>query len=273
MARGPRKHLKRLNAPKHWMLHKLGGTWAPRPSAGPHKLRECLPLIVLLRNRLKYALTAKEVTSICAQRFIKIDGKVRTDTRYPAGFQDVISIEKTNENFRLLYDVKGRFAIHRISPEEAKYKLLKVKNVALGQRGIPHAVTHDGRTIRYPDPLIKVGDTVKFNLESGKIEDFIHFDSGTLAMVTAGRNLGRVGVIEHREKHLGGFDIVHLKDSAGHTFTTRATNVFVIGKTTPLVSLPKRKGLKLSIIEERDRRLKRAGKKSATSDAVVEAQP
>lgn len=27
MARGPIKHMKRLNAPKHWMLGKLGGIW------------------------------------------------------------------------------------------------------------------------------------------------------------------------------------------------------------------------------------------------------
>ena len=33
---------------------------------------------------------------------------------------DVITIEKTGENFRLLYDVKGRFAVHRISEEEAQ---------------------------------------------------------------------------------------------------------------------------------------------------------
>lgn len=33
---------------------------------------------------------------------------------------DVVSIEKTNELFRLIYDVKGRFTIHRITPEEAK---------------------------------------------------------------------------------------------------------------------------------------------------------
>ena len=33
---------------------------------------------------------------------------------------DVISIEKTGENFHLLYDVKGRFTVHRISPEEAR---------------------------------------------------------------------------------------------------------------------------------------------------------
>lgn len=33
---------------------------------------------------------------------------------------DVITIEKTNEYFRLIYDVKGRFTVHRISAEEAK---------------------------------------------------------------------------------------------------------------------------------------------------------
>jgi RS4NT (NUC023) domain len=27
MARGIKKHLKRLNAPKHWMLDKLGGVF------------------------------------------------------------------------------------------------------------------------------------------------------------------------------------------------------------------------------------------------------
>ncbi len=68
------------------MLDKLTGTWAPRPSTGPHKLRECLPLIVFLRNRLKYALNKREVTSILAQRLVKVDGKVRTDATYPAGF-------------------------------------------------------------------------------------------------------------------------------------------------------------------------------------------
>jgi hypothetical protein len=27
MVRGPKKHMKRLNAPKHWMLDKLGGVF------------------------------------------------------------------------------------------------------------------------------------------------------------------------------------------------------------------------------------------------------
>lgn len=48
MARGPKKHLKKIAAPKAWMLEKLGGIFTTRPSQGPHKLRESLPLAVLL---------------------------------------------------------------------------------------------------------------------------------------------------------------------------------------------------------------------------------
>nr|CAD7448640.1 unnamed protein product [Timema bartmani] len=255
-ARGPKKHLKRLNAPKAWMLDKLGGVYAPRPSTGPHKLRESLPLVIFLRNRLKYALTNCEVKKIVKQRLVKVDGKIRTDPNYPAGFMDVITIEKTAEYFRLIYDVKGRFTIHRISSEEAKYKLCKVKRVQTGPKGIPFLVTHDGRTIRYPDPVIRVNDTVQLDIATSKIMDSIKFESGNLCMITGGRNLGRVGTVVNRERHPGSFDIVHIKDSQGHTFATRLNNVFIIGKVTkPYVSLPRGKGVKLSIAEERDKRL------------------
>lgn len=263
MGRGPKKHLKRLNAPKHWMLDKFTGTWAPKASSGPHKQRESLPLIIFLRNRLKYALNGKEVQSIVMQRLIKVDGKVRTDTNYPAGFMDVISIERTGENFRLLYDVKGRFAIHRITNQESKFKLCKVVKQEVGTRNVPYITTHDGRTIRYPDPLIKVNDTIKYDIENGKIADFVKFDTGSLVMVTGGRNTGRVGVITHRERHPGSFDIVHVKDAVGRQFATRLGNVFVIGSPNhPLISLPKGKGVKLTILEERDRRLKRLRKRN-----------
>jgi hypothetical protein len=32
-ARGLKKHLKRLNAPKHWMLDKLGGAFVSKQSS------------------------------------------------------------------------------------------------------------------------------------------------------------------------------------------------------------------------------------------------
>ncbi|KAH9523170.1 40S ribosomal protein S4 [Bulinus truncatus] len=96
---------------------------------------------------------------------------------------DVVTIDRTNENFRILYDVKGRFVVHRIKAEEAKYKLC--------QKDI-----------------------------------LVHFD------------------------------IVHIKDALGHTFATRLSYVFAIGKgSKPWISLPRGKGVKLTIAEERDRRI------------------
>jgi small subunit ribosomal protein S4e len=256
MARGPKKHLKRLNAPKHWMLDKLGGVFAPRPSCGPHKLRESLPLIIFLRNRLKYALNGDEVKKIVKQRLIKVDGKVRTDPTYPAGFMDVINIERTNENFRLIYDNKGRFAVHRITPEEAKYKLCRIKKLGVGPKGVPFLVTNDGRTLRYPDPMVKPNDTIQLDISTSKILDYIKFEVGNLCMITGGHNLGRVGIITSRERHPGSFDIVHIKDSTGHVFATRLNYVFIIGKgNKPFVSLPRGNGIRLSIAEERDQRL------------------
>ncbi|KAF9667892.1 hypothetical protein SADUNF_Sadunf15G0070400 [Salix dunnii] len=59
---------------------------APKPSSGPRKSRECLPLILILRNRLKYALTYREVIAILMQRHVFVDGKVGTDKTYPSGF-------------------------------------------------------------------------------------------------------------------------------------------------------------------------------------------
>ncbi|KAF6146950.1 hypothetical protein GIB67_036669 [Kingdonia uniflora] len=329
MARGLKKHLKRLNAPKHWMLDKLGGAFAPKPSSGPHKSRECLPLILILRNRLKYALTYREVVAILMQRHIMVDGKVRTDQKYPAGFMDwnenykpkpwdnemvgskypnrqplpknllvVITFLITapalvvvvavitftfflcgndlhtfvqlmfqvlhetwyqfprHENFRLLYDTKGRFRLHSIKDEEAKFKLCKVRSVQFGQKGIPYINTYDGRTIRYPDPLIKANDTIKLDLESNKIIDFIKFDVGNVVMVTGGRNRGCVGVIKSWEKHKGSFETIHVQDATGHGFATRLSNVYTIGKgTKSWVSLPKGKGIKLTILEEAKKRL------------------
>lgn len=250
--RGIRNHQKRLSAPKHWMLSKLDGVWAPKPSAGPHAKRECLPLMLILRNRLKYALTGKECQQICMEKCVKIDGKVRTDKRYPAGFMDVITLEKTGDQLRLLYDTKGRFVLHKIKDEEKAYKLCRVRTVATTAKKIPYLVTHDGRTIRYPDPVIKKDDTVKLDLETGKIIDHLKFGAGGLCMITKGNNTGRIGELQHIEKHPGSFDICVLKDASGNVFSTRQQNVFIIGTAgKPWITLPKGKGIKMTILEQR----------------------
>jgi small subunit ribosomal protein S4e len=284
MARGPKKHLKRLYAPKHWMLGKMGGIWAPHPSAGPHKLRECLPLSLILRQRLKYALTRRETMMIVMRRLVNVDGKIRTDLNYPCGFMDVLSIPKTDEHFRLLFDVQGRFVLTPFKNKEDKnFKLCRVQQLRKGKKAsighnpfhngqmaaIPYAVTHDGRTLKYPPPGVKVHDTVKLDLTSGHVTDFIKFDVGATCMITRGKNIGRVGSVSSIERHPGSYDLVHLTDKNQNTFATRLENVFVVGKaaTKPEVQLPYGRGLKLSLIEKHKAKVSKKAEKEKVAAA------
>jgi len=252
----------------------MGGVFAPRPRPGPHKKLECIPLVLILRNKLKYALNYAEAQMILKQRMVRVDDRIRTDTKFPCGFMDMVSIPKSNDSFRVLYDTKGRFVLVRVkdaNASEKEFKLAKVMQKKVGMGGIPYLVTHDGRTMRYPDPNINEFDTVSINLKSGEVTEFFRFKAGNVAMVTGGANTGRVGQILDVEKHPGSFDIVHLKDSNGGKITTRKGNVFIIGEgSEPAIKLPKLQGIARDTVTEREKKIvdyqeRKAGKTSKKS--------
>lgn len=255
---------------------------APKPSCGPHKLRECIPLNLLLRNKLKLALNAREAKLIIKSKLgnIAIDGKIRKDVTYPVGFmviltinkqfifikiQDVITLVKSEVSYRLSYDVKGRFGLSKLNnahEAEVKYflifqwKLCRVKSRAMGPKGIPYIVTHDGRTIRFPNPKIKRNDTIKLNLKTNEIIGHYKFGIGAHCTITSGNNIGRVGTIVKVEKHPGSYEIIYIKDNNGVEFNTRLRNVFVTGTHQHEIPLLKRNS-RLTIINERNIRHKR----------------
>ena len=158
----------------------------------------------------------------------------------------------------MFFPLYVRYALHRISDEEKSFKLCRVRRQEVSKKAVPYIATHDGRTIRYPDKEIKVDDVVKVRLNrffliyiakysipdhfivplpyiqqvdiaTGKVLDILKFEIGKLAMITKGRNTGRVGTIMHVETHPGAFDIVTVKDASGNSFSTRKDNVFIIG--------------------------------------------
>ena len=79
---------------------------------------------------------------------------------------------------------------------------------------------------------------------------------------SGGNNIGRIGTIEKIEKHPGSYEIVYVKDLKGKTFSTRLSNVFIIGENKEEVSVLKTH-TRYSVIEEREYRL---GKKKSTDE-------
>ena len=263
--RGVYKHLKRIHAPKSWLLSKVGGIWATKPSQGPHKLRECIPLNYLLRNKLRVALNGTEAKLIVKSKEgnISINGRVRTDPKFPVGIMDIVTINKTGTNYRVNFDVKGRWRLVKISKEDAKYKLCKVTRRSMGPKRIPFITTADGRTIRYPNPHIKEHDSIKINIETGEIIEYYKYKIGAPVLIVGGNNIGRAGFIEKIEKHPGSYEIVYIKDLKDSVFSTRLTNIFITGDKKAEIT-PKKYNTRLNILEERDLK---GGKKVPEGDS------
>jgi len=128
----------------------------------------------------------------------------------------------------------------------------------MGPGGVPFITTHDGRTIRYPHPDIKVNDTISLDLETGKITKHIKYHIGNICMITGGKNTGRVGILKELEPHPGADTIAYIEDLAQRSFSTLGSYVFIIGESNkPMVTLPKGGGVKLTILEQRSQKLQK----------------
>lgn len=85
---------------------------------------------------------------------------------------DVIDIPKLGVSYRVLYDVKGRWVFVKLDKKTSSFKLCRIQKKTMGPNKISYLVTHDGRTLRFTNPDIKVDDTVKLNLNSNEVEEF-----------------------------------------------------------------------------------------------------
>ena len=81
--------------------------------------------------------------------------------------------------------------------------------------------------------------------------EFYKYKIGAQVMITGGNNIGRIGVIEDVEKHPGSYEIVYVKDKLDKVFSTRLSNIFVIGDEKVDITLLKNH-TRYSIIEERE---------------------
>lgn len=111
------------------------------------------------------SLTAEQLQTEPRETFLALK-IVTTFTRYSDTFKGRIQRLKIDN-----FDVLNRFFF-------LQYKLCKVRKTQLGAKNVPFLVTHDGRTIRYPDPIIKANDTIQLDIATSKITDHIKFDSG-----------------------------------------------------------------------------------------------
>ncbi|MEM1515418.1 MAG: 30S ribosomal protein S4e [Candidatus Bathyarchaeia archaeon] len=246
---GGSRHLKCEATPIFWPIHRKKYTWTIKPDPGPHPIKRCIPLGIIIRDLLGYAETMREVKKIVAQGNILVDGRVRCDIHFPVGLMDVLSITEINKNWRVLPYGKG-LALFEINDEEAKYKICRIEGKATLPGGHLQLNLHDGRNIliRCEDPRKPVGgeyhtlDTLRISLPDQMILEHLRLDVGMMALIVDGENLGRYGFIKSIdliEKQKRRKCLVTIEDENGTAYQTILDYLFVVGDGISRIFLPK----------------------------------
>ncbi len=243
--KGKTGRLKRKPAPDFWPIHKKEFTWVVKPASGPHSLENCLSLTLVLRDVLGVAKTKKEAGMILSEGKVIVDGKVRRKADFPVGIMDVVSLPDLNKFYRVMPSNKG-LSLVPISQNEAGFKLTRVEDKTLVSEGVQIAL-HDGSIllVKVADPKNPVEaayetfDVLKLSLPDKEVSDVLKVKVGNLAVITGGKNIGKIGrivEIEKTEAKKRRQALAVIEDANGAKYQTILDFVFSLGEKTALIT-------------------------------------
>jgi small subunit ribosomal protein S4e len=195
MARmGGRRHLKRIAAPKKLKIKRKEHKYLVKALPGKHKIEESIPLLVLIRDYLNIAKTAKEAKKIIKAGEVLVDGKKIKEEKFGVGPFDIISIPKLKINKRVTLGPKGVLVLEDISEEEANRKLCMIKNKYY-YKGKLMITLHDGMNVEANNSY-HIGDSVIFNLKERKIEKHLPLKENSKCLVLSGKLVGKKVIVK-----------------------------------------------------------------------------
>jgi len=233
---GGSRHLKRLAAPGYWPIAKREKVWVVKPRPGPHPLDQGFPLLVVVRDILGLATTAREAKRIIFMKKIWVDGKPRYDYKYQVGLMDVLSIPDLGKHYRVVPDPYKFLRLVEIPESEANLKIVKVKGKRTVRGGRIQLTAHDGRNFLVEEGselsrAVKVGYSLLISVPSQEIKDVLPLSVGAVGAMTRGRMAGHIGIIRELA------EFIELQDLDDPNLVYRGTpeNVLVVGREKPAI--------------------------------------
>ncbi len=218
----PKKHLKRLAAPRTWNIERKTTKFIARPLPGKHPFRYAITLNEVLKS-IGVAETRKDVVNILKNNEVFVDNRIVKEVKFNVGLMDVLSIPEAKLFLRITLSPQGLLTAVEIPEKEANLKLCKVVNKTLVKKGKIQLNLHDGRNLIYDKNDIKTGDSVVVDLKDNKIREHVKMSPKTKIMLIGGSNIGKIGVL----KAVDGNSVVF--DSDGEEHHSVKKNVFCLG--------------------------------------------
>lgn len=225
--KGKSRHIKRLNAPTYFAVHKKEHVYAIKPNPGRHTLEKSVPLGMIVR-RMEIAANASEARSVLKNGGVKVNGKVVQAVKYPLGLGDTLELVASKEYYRIGIDRLAKVSVERIEKPDYDSKLYKVtgKYKTKGNRLMLRL--HDG-TVIAGKADVKVNDSVVLDAKGG-VSKVMALNKGAACEVIDGVHIGAEGKIAsisagtmHKQAY------VTIEPKKGEGFETLVGNIMVTG--------------------------------------------
>ncbi len=194
-------HLKRINAPSTWPVERKLTTFITKPSPGPHRLKESMPLGVILREILKLGKEKREIKIILNENKVLVNNVVRKQFDFPVGILDTLAVPEISKYYKIVYSKLGRLTLQEITKEESSYKICKIIGKKMLKKKKTQVNFYNGENLIVDKDNYKVRDSVV--LKDNKIVKHLKFEKNAVIYLTGGKHIGNKGVLVDVKKAPG----------------------------------------------------------------------
>lgn len=197
------RHLKRNSMPKSWPIKKKNITFVVKPNSGSHKLKYVTPLVIILRDVLKLALTSKEAKFIVNNKNILVNSKKILDIKYPVGLFDILEIKELSKKYMVLFDTFGKI---RLIDQKEDILFLKVSGKKVISKDKFQLNFMNGFNLLVDKKVfdsIKVSDSISFDFVKNKIISVINLKENNYVYIFDGKFIGNIAKIRGFKSYNG----------------------------------------------------------------------
>jgi len=215
-------YLKRQKIGKFWPVPRKGTKYL---AVATHNKKESIPLVVVLRDVLKFVRNKKELKRLLNEKQVLINHKEIRETNYPVCLFDIISFPEIKKNYKVGLSEHKKMIFEEVSDKESETKIYKVINRKILPKGKIQLNLIQGKNI-ITDEKVKIGGSVVLNLKDNKIAKIISLEKDRIAFALKGEHTGSSGkIIDIMER--GGKKIAKI-ESKGKRINVWTKNIIVV---------------------------------------------
>ncbi|MDE1811163.1 MAG: hypothetical protein KGH66_03915 [Candidatus Micrarchaeota archaeon] len=224
--KGKSRHIKGLNAPKYFAIHRKEHKYIIKQDAGRHTLARSVALSLIVR-KIKVADNSGDARTIIKTGNIMVNGKAVKEPKYPVGLSDTIQVKGGKGHYRIGINRLAKISIDEATKGDADSRLCRVIGKYKAEGNTLMLRLHDGSIVKGGKEA-RVNDSVILD-QKGRISKIVKLDIGSQCSVIDGVHVGTSGTVKELKEgnmHKDKSAIIEGKDGK---FETLVKNIMVTG--------------------------------------------